>query len=292
MSRNIQNTLTLPGTPGLPEIAHGSLRFIGTATVLLRYAGFTILTDPNFLHQGEYANLGYGLHSRRLTNPALPLERVPPLDLIILSHMHGDHFDHVVMHRLDKAIPIVTTQQATRVLRHNGFAATQPLKPWQALTIVKGQTQLRITALPALHAHGLIGHVLPPVMGSMLEFMHTNGHMLLRIYISGDTLMDDQLKAIPYRYPEIDLGLLHLGGTRILGMLVSMDAQQGLEMLELINPRLVIPIHYNDYTAFKSPLHDFQQLISIAGLEERVIYLRHGETYTFELTHSRITGER
>jgi hypothetical protein len=43
----------------------GRVRFIGTATVLVEYAGFTILTDPNFLHQGEHARLGYGLRSRR-----------------------------------------------------------------------------------------------------------------------------------------------------------------------------------------------------------------------------------
>jgi len=44
----------------VPQLETGSLLFIGTATVLLRYAGFTILTDPNFLHQGDRVHLGYG----------------------------------------------------------------------------------------------------------------------------------------------------------------------------------------------------------------------------------------
>ncbi|HEY9401563.1 MAG TPA: hypothetical protein VIQ24_02630, partial [Pyrinomonadaceae bacterium] len=39
----------------------GSIFFVGTATVILRYAGFTILTDPNFLHAGDHVHLGYGL---------------------------------------------------------------------------------------------------------------------------------------------------------------------------------------------------------------------------------------
>jgi hypothetical protein len=49
----------------------GSVTFVGTATVLIRYGGLTILTDPNFLHRGDHVHLGYGLTSERLTNPPL-----------------------------------------------------------------------------------------------------------------------------------------------------------------------------------------------------------------------------
>jgi hypothetical protein len=44
-----------------------------------------------------------------------------------------------------------------------------------------------------------------------------------------------------------------------------------------------IPIHYNDYEAFKSPLEDFERAINEAGLEDRVHYLAHGDTYGFEV---------
>ena len=43
----------------------GRLTWIGTATVLLEHSGFTVLTDPNFLHRGEAAYRGKGLFSRR-----------------------------------------------------------------------------------------------------------------------------------------------------------------------------------------------------------------------------------
>ena len=43
------------------DFATGSIFFVGTATVIIRYAGFTILTDPNFLHAGDHVHLGYGL---------------------------------------------------------------------------------------------------------------------------------------------------------------------------------------------------------------------------------------
>jgi hypothetical protein len=48
------NELALDGRDvAVSDRAQGSIFFIGNATVLLRYAGFTILTDPNFLHRGE-----------------------------------------------------------------------------------------------------------------------------------------------------------------------------------------------------------------------------------------------
>ena len=94
----------------------------------------------------------------------------------------------------------------------------------------------------------------------------------------------DDLKEIPNRYPNIDLALFHLGGTRIMGILLTMDAEQGVEAIHLINPREVIPIHYNDYEVFKSPLEEFKNAVVAAGLENRVRYLSHGETYEFETT--------
>ena len=72
-----------------------SIQSIGTATVLLRCGPFVLLTDPNFLHRGQFAWLGRGLVSRRLTEPALQLSELPDLDAVVLSHLHGDHWDPV-----------------------------------------------------------------------------------------------------------------------------------------------------------------------------------------------------
>lgn len=273
--------LQLPGDARTADTTQGSLFFIGNATVLLRYAGFTILTDPNFLHRGEHVHLGYGMQSTRLTEPAISMAQLPQLDMVLLSHFHEDHFDRRVQRELDKGTPIVTTPQASLMLRRRCFAATQPLDSWQTLTVTKGGQMLRVTAMPAQHGPGVLNAAMPQTMGSMLEFLAPDGTTRFCIYISGDTLLHDQLAMIPRRYPDIDLALLHLGGTRILGVMLTMDGQQGLAALELINARKTLPIHFNDYEVFKSPLSDFRQLVSIAGLEERVIYLNSGETYTF-----------
>ena len=281
---NEAGTFVLPRRNEDPNFGSGSVFFVGTATVVIRYAGFTILTDPNFLHRGDHVHLGYGLISRRQTNPAIEIEDLPPLDFVLLSHMHGDHFDRVVERKLNKATPIISTRHAVAYLKRKGFTATHALRTWETLTITKGDARLRLTAMPGTHAPGPLAAALPPVMGSMLEFRTAEDETRLRLYISGDTLVHEQLEEIPRRYPQIDLALLHLGGTMILGVvMVTMDARQGVEAIRIIEPRTAIPIHYNDYTVFKSPLEDFKRAVAEAGLEERVHYLSHGDTYEFEV---------
>ncbi len=270
-----------------PDLRTGSIFFVGTATTLIRYGGFTILTDPNFLHSGDHVHLGYGLRSKRLTNPAIEIEDLPGLDLVVLSHMHEDHFDRVAEQKLDRTVPIVTTKDAASSLRGKGFRGAEGLKTWQACTFEKRGVRLRITAMPGRHGPGIMARLLPPVMGSMLDFETAEGGHLLRVYITGDTLVYRQLKQIPKRFPGVDLALLHLGGTRVVGMLVTMDGKQGVEALRIIAPSVAIPIHYNDYTVFKSPLEDFQREVRAAGLEHRVRYLEHGETYKFEIPDGR-----
>jgi L-ascorbate metabolism protein UlaG (beta-lactamase superfamily) len=271
-----------------PDFGGGSIFFVGTATVILRYAGFTILTDPNFLHAGDHVHLGYGLTAERLTNPALELEELPPLDFCVLSHYHGDHFDHIVEERLQKDLPILTTEHAAKELGEKGFTAAQALDTWDAVTVEKNGARVRVTSMPGKHGPAGVDFFLPPVMGSMLEFQNTSGQKTaLRLYITGDTLVHDDLQEIPKRYPEIDLALFHLGGTRIMGVLLTMDAEQGVEAIRIVNPREVIPIHYNDYEVFKSPLEDFKKAVEAAGFADRVKYLSHGETYNFEVPQSR-----
>lgn len=257
----------------------GSIFFIGTATVLLRYAGFTILTDPNFLHAGDHVHLGYGLTSERKTNPAIDLADLPPVDFVLLSHLHEDHFDRRVARELDRSLPIVTTEQAAASLRGMGFGRAEGLDRWGSIVVEKGASRVRVTAMPARHGPPVVSRFLPDTMGSMLDFEAP----ALRLYISGDTLVHEDLRAIPRRYPGIDLALLHLGGTRILGVLVTMDAAQGVEALQILDPRKAIPIHYDDYTVFRSPLEDFVKAVREAGLEDRVVYLARGETFTFDV---------
>jgi len=122
------------------------------------------------------------------------------------------------------------------------------------------------------------------VMGTMLDFSAGPLGAAYRIYISGDTLPYDRLGQIPARFPDIDLALLHLGGMRLLGIKVSMDAADGVRMLRLLAPQRAIPLHADDYGVFKSPLSDFRRAVGEAGLAPRVLFLERGETYVLPAT--------
>ena len=280
--------ISLPTADGSPDLASGSILFIGTATVLIRYAGFTILTDPNFLHKGEQVRLGYGLRSTRRTEPAMDIGELPPLDLVVLSHLHEDHFDRVAERELDRTVPIVTTGHAAAALARKGFGSTHGLATWESVTVARDDVRLRVTSMPAKHGPDGLEKLLPSAMGSMLEFRGPTGTTTLRMYISGDTLVHENLKEIPVRHPGIDLALLHLGGTRIMGILLTMDAAQGVEVIKILAPDRTIPIHFDDYTVFRSPLEDFQAAVRASGLDRRVSYVRHGDTHTIEVPASRL----
>ena len=275
--------LTLPGLPQTEEgQVAGSITFIGTATVIIRYGGLTILTDPNFLHKGDHVHLGYGLTSERLTDPATQLADLPPIDLIVLSHMHEDHFDRFVQKNLSRTIPIATTKESARILKGLGFRKLYPLRTWDTLLVKKGDITLHVTAMPGRHGPSVVAKLLPEVMGSMLDFGSRDSRRPYRMYINGDTTVFNDISKIPRRYPGVDLALLHLGGTRLLGLVtVTMDAKEGVRMMRIIVPRKAIPIHYNDYDVFKSPLGDFEREIKRAGLQDKIIYLAHGGKYDF-----------
>ena len=283
--------------PDDPVGTGDSMRFIGNATVLLQYGGLTILTDPNFIHAGEEIPLGYGLTTRRLTDPAMEIEDLPPLDLVLLSHWHTDHFDRIAEARLDRSVPILTTPQAAAELQARGFREARGLETWETEHLRGADAEVRITAMPGRHAPGALSIALPDVMGSLVQFgsaapraatsvgaatgtgtgAGTGADADLTLYITGDTLVYDGLGAIRERHPSIDLALLHLGGTRVMGVTVTMDAAQGVELLQLLEPGLAVPIHYDDYEAFKSPLEDFVQAVADAGLAARVRYVARGE---------------
>jgi L-ascorbate metabolism protein UlaG (beta-lactamase superfamily) len=263
-----------------------TVTFIGNATTLVTADGITLLTDPNFLHAGEHAYLGYGLLSKRLHDPALDIDRLPALDAVLLSHMHGDHWDRVAQNGLDRTLPVLTTPHAAKRLRRRGFGHSVALDTWQQHTITKDGTTVSITALPGRHAPTPINRFLPPVMGSMVEVSGAGG-ATRRLYISGDTLLIEELNEIPRRFPDIDAGVLHLGGTRLpfgrhlpFGLTVTMDGRQGAGAAELLNLPKIIPVHFNDYGVFASPLSDFLGEMRRRGLAERVIELDRGASVT------------
>jgi L-ascorbate metabolism protein UlaG (beta-lactamase superfamily) len=233
-----------------------TVTFVGNATTVLRLGDFTLLTDPAFGPAGSRVYLGYGAWTRRLTDPAMAAVDLTALDAVLLSHLHGDHFDRAARERLPRSLPIITTPQAERRLRRRRYLDVRGLATWERHEWQRGPQRLRVTAVPGRHGPGPVDALLPDVMGSVVE-LEEDGRHLLRLYVTGDTLCTDRLADIPRRFGEIDAMLIHLGGTRLLGMLLTMDGRQGVDLTHLIRPGLTVPIHFDDYRVFKSPLNDY-----------------------------------
>src|SRR5262249_55885865 len=163
---------------------------------------FTLLTDPNFLHSGQRAYLGHGLWSKRRTDPALEVAQLPELDAIVLSHLHGDHFDRIARYGLPRSLPVVTTGEAARKLRRWRFDAAIGLPTWGDVLWRRDGETLRITAVPARHGPPVVHRALPETMGSIIDW-ERDGTRRLRLYISGDTRFSRRLlRAIPERFGD------------------------------------------------------------------------------------------
>jgi L-ascorbate metabolism protein UlaG (beta-lactamase superfamily) len=267
---------------GPADFDEGEVYFIGNATTLIRFGGLTILTDPAFLHKGEHVYLGHGIWARREVEPACQIADLPPIDLIVLSHYHGDHFDDVAARELDKNLPIVSTADAVDKLSALSFNKGFALDTWESLEVHKGDATLTVTAMPAKHAtEEAVNELLMPVNGHLLDFSRDGDH-LYRLYITGDTMLIDSLEDIPRRYPNIDLGLIHTGGTTFLVTVVTMTGEQGVKAVEIAKPHTAIPIHYNDFSVFLSGLDDFQKAAEASTATTKFVYLAHGDTYVFK----------
>jgi L-ascorbate metabolism protein UlaG (beta-lactamase superfamily) len=257
-------------------MAEETLTFVGNATTVLRLGAFTVLTDPNFIRRGERAYLGKGLWSRRLRDPALGIDQLPPLDAVVLSHLHGDHFDRVARRGLARDVPLLTTPAAARRLSRWGFSA-EPLRTWQRTTLERDGERLEVEALPGVHGYGVMKGLLPPVMGSLLEHRAADG-TTTRIYLTGDTLPGEHLDEIARRYPQIDAAVVHLGGTRVLFHTVTMDGRMFEDFLRRVRPRRAVPVHYDDYGVMASGLDDARAAARAAGFAERLEVVPRGGT--------------
>jgi hypothetical protein len=141
----------------------------------------------------------------------MQVHELPPLDAVVLSHLHDDHFDRIARDGLPKQTPIITTRAAADTLRSWGFTQAVALETWQTheLRSPAGDV-LRVSAAPGRHARGPLQALLPPVHGHVLEYAPV-ADPAMSVYITGDTLLVDDLRQVPERHPDLDLGLWHLG---------------------------------------------------------------------------------
>lgn len=144
---------------------NASIFFVGTATTILEWEGIRLMTDPNFLHAGDHVHLGPGVTGERVTNPAIDLHELPRIDVVLLSHYHGDHFDQKVEASLRRTLPIITTPHAKGCLTSKGeeenFKNVYDLDFFDSM-MVDVMSEGGKDRIPSIKVTGMPGKHVPP----------------------------------------------------------------------------------------------------------------------------------
>jgi N-acyl-phosphatidylethanolamine-hydrolysing phospholipase D len=127
-----------------------TVTWINHTTFLVRLNGVSLLTDP--LWSDRCSPLGF-IGPKRLFEPPIPLDTLPQIDYVLISHDHYDHLDRKTVIRLAKQYPELTwlvPLGVSRLLRRWGIRRIVELDWWQTYE-AKG---LSFTAVPAQHFSG------------------------------------------------------------------------------------------------------------------------------------------
>jgi L-ascorbate metabolism protein UlaG (beta-lactamase superfamily) len=131
--------------PPLGEAA-AIITFIGHATFLIQTARGNVLTDPVY---SERASPVAFAGPRRVRQPAVKFDDLPPIALVVLSHNHYDHCDGRTLRTIEERWHplVVTTLGNARLLQSFGVRQVEELDWWQA----SAHAPLPVTVAPAQH---------------------------------------------------------------------------------------------------------------------------------------------
>lgn len=268
------------------------LTYVGTATVLLEIAGLRILTDPVLDPAGSRYRVGRTalLTHTNLAGPAVAAESLPPIDLALVSHdHHKDNLDRTGRELLRKVPRVLTTGVGARRLGQRFAIAATGLAPWQSAEAeTPGGEILRITATPAQHGPRLMKPLVGDVIGFALEHPAFAGRAL---WISGDTVFFPGLREIARRF-DVGVALVHVGAARFgfTGPIrYTFDAAELVATLDLLDPAIAVPIHYEGWSHFSQGRAEIEEAIAAAGLHgtelgRRVRFIPLGESRDFEVS--------
>jgi len=256
------------------------LRLIRNATMLWDYAGQHILTDPYLADR--FALPSYGGRSRNpVADLPLPIDDIlAGVEMVLLSHRHGDHFDAVARERLPKTPPLYCQPSDAAALESSGFEHVTPVESslaWPAGTLTR-----------ILGHHG-VGPVEAEMGVSSGYVLQAPGEPT--VYWVGDSVLCDETReAIERYYP--DMIVTHSGGALWpvgpVGpdgsggrALIIMDAAQTIATSRLAPWAEVVAIHLDSVDHATVSRSDLRQAVAAEGLEGRILIPEDGEELYF-----------
>jgi L-ascorbate metabolism protein UlaG (beta-lactamase superfamily) len=218
---------------------------IGGPTTLIEVEGWRLLTDPTFDPPGRRYTFGWGSASTKVSGPTVAVVDLPPIDAVLLTHdQHADNLDDAGRALLPAVGTVITTAVGARRLGAVGLA------PWSVHSLRKpGLPTLEITATPCRHGPPFSRRITGEVVGFALRW-EGQEHGIL--WISGDTVLYDGLRQVGDRF-DVGTVLLHLGAVQfgITGPLrYTMSGPDGVELCRQLQPRTVLPVHYEGWSHF------------------------------------------
>ena len=177
--------------------------FIGHATFLIQTQAGNLLTDPMYSQRAGPLNL---IGPRRVRQPAIRFDDLPPISTVLLSHNHYDHCDLPTLRRLAKRFDptVVTPLGNGRVVRSAGIRRVEELDWWQETT----SGAWPITLTPAQHFSARTSVRSKP---SALGRLHGRGQATSASSSPETRPTRDFFTDIRRRLGPIDLALLPIG---------------------------------------------------------------------------------
>lgn len=230
------------------------IRYIKHSTLIIESGGKKIITDPWLV-----GNFRFFPARPRQVKP----EELQDLSLILISHGHGDHLHAETLGKLPKQVRVVCPRGLKNKLIGLGFPNVAELSPGEEFSL----PPVAITAVPARHP------------GRCLGYMITEGKT---VYFAGDTVLFPGMKELASRF-RIAAAFLPIGGVRMLGIKLGMDPADALRAAEIIDAKLLIPIHFASGASvpllfsMKGSPEELRRKAG-PGLKERIRVLAEGET--------------
>jgi L-ascorbate metabolism protein UlaG (beta-lactamase superfamily) len=268
-----------PPLPASIPASQVALTFIGQATFLVQVNGLRLLTDPMFsLRAGPYGRFG----PKRVRPPGHPLETLPPVPVVLLSHNHYDHCDLPTLHRLrERSDPLIVTGLGLgRYLKSEGFGRVVELDWWQATPLPYGA---RVTYVPAQHfsARGLMDRNRTLWGGFIIE---SGGPVL---YFAGDSGYGPHFRTIAQRFPRIDVAMLPIGAYEPRWFMANahVDPAEAVRAHLDLGARRSIAMHFGTFQltneGIDAPIQDLERARVAQGVApEAFVVPGFGETLT------------